>query len=264
MHTSSTLILVAGRVRRQPGGDGRGADHRGGGRREPGLASGTGGCGGGASLVLGVLVLVVGVPLIRYIPLDALRVVVGGAAAGARPDVVAQGHTAGERAQGSARRGQDLCGDGGRARTRRTRRRRRHRPRPGPRKHDGVGVRRRLQGRLPGGHRGRADRGQPGRGAAPPRPGRARRGGGRRPGGGGRPGGGAPAERGSREHHQDGGRRHVDQLRRVLGRRGRRRALAGRRPGHPGAGRVLRRRLLRLHRVHAHAAPRAGHRRGAP
>ena len=37
------------------------------------------------------------------------------------------------------------------------------------------------------------------------------------------------------------GRRHADQLRRVLGRRGRRGQLARQRPGHPGAGRLLRR-----------------------
>ncbi len=50
---------------------------------------------------------------------------------------------------------------------------------------------------------------------------------GRRRGGGGRPAGGPPAERGPREHDQDSGRGHVDELRRVLGRRGRGRALAG-------------------------------------
>ena len=36
----------------------------------------------------------------------------------------------------------------------------------------------------------------------------------------------------------------------------------GSRPGHPRAGRVLRRRLLRLHRLHAHAAAGAGRRDG--
>ena len=53
------------------------------------------------------------------------------------------------------------------------------------------------------------------------------------------------------------GGRDADQLRRVLGRRGRGRALAGRRPGHPRTGRVLRRGVLRLHRLHAHELPRA-------
>jgi len=50
-----------------------------------------------ALLVLGVLVVAVGVPLVRYIPIDALRVVVGGTAPGARPVVAAQGDLAGER-----------------------------------------------------------------------------------------------------------------------------------------------------------------------
>ncbi len=58
------------------------------------------------------------------------------------------------------------------------------------------------------------------------------------------------------EHDQDRRRHHVEQLRRLLGRRGCRRALAGVRPGHSGAGRLLPRRLPGVHGAAAHPAPR--------
>ena len=77
---------------------------------------------------------------------------------------------------------------------------------------------------------------------------------------------GPPALRGAREHHQVRRRHHVDQLRALLGGRGGRGALARRRPLHPRADRVL-------HRGHAgqrgrvlrtpQSAPARGRGRGA-
>ena len=156
-----------------------------------------------AVLVLGVLVVVVGVPLIRYIPIDTLRVVVGalllvlGLSWLRKAILRASGHkdphdedkiyadTVAELSAEEAGCGRSA---GGRHRTGTARRRageaRRRR------------LRRGLQGRLPRGHRGGADRRQPRRRPAPARP---RRAGGRRSGGPRgrrRPPGGAPAERG--------------------------------------------------------------------
>ena len=135
-----------------------------------------------ALLVLGVLVLVVGVPLIRYIPIDALRVVVGalllvlGLSWLRKAILRASGHKdPHDEDKIFAETVAELSAGGRAARGRRRPRR--------AKKHDGVGLRRGLQGRLPGGHRGGADRGQPRRRPAPPRPGRAGRRGGGRPGG---------------------------------------------------------------------------------
>ena len=91
-----------------------------------------------ALVVLGVLVVVVGVPLIRYIPHRRPAGHCRRAAARARPVLVAQGDPAGERPQGSARRGPDFRRDRGRAR-------RRGRPSDGGAhrgrdRHDGVGF----------------------------------------------------------------------------------------------------------------------------
>ena len=103
-----------GRLRRQPGRDGRGPDHRRGGRREPGLALGPGGRRGGDRGARGA-----GAGRGRAArALHPDRRAPGGggrAAAGARPVVAAQGDPALQRPQGPARRGQDLRRDGGRA-----------------------------------------------------------------------------------------------------------------------------------------------------
>ena len=165
-----------------------------------------------AVLVLGVLVVVVGVPLIRYIPIDALRVIVGALllvlglswlrkailrASGHKDphdedkiyaETVAELTSAGseqsEEKEAAAQSPAAGTGAGaGAAAAQGTRRRR---------------LRGGLQGCFPRGHRGGADRDQPRRRAAPARPGRPRRSRGGGPGGHRRPHRGAPAERGPR------------------------------------------------------------------
>ncbi len=61
-----------------------------------------------AGLVVLALVVAVLGPALTVIPIEALRLVVGGPAADLRPGLAAQGHPARVRVQGLARRGRDL------------------------------------------------------------------------------------------------------------------------------------------------------------
>ena len=113
-----------------------------------------------AVAVLTVIVLAAGVPLVHYVPIDALRVVVGRSSSGARTLVAPQVHPARQWAQTSSRRGCHFRRHLGRAS--RGARQRRAGAEPGC-----AGVRRVVQGRLPRGHRGGPHRGQPGGEPAP-------------------------------------------------------------------------------------------------
>ena len=71
------------------------------------LALGAGRASAAARVALAVVVAALG-PALTRIPLDALRLVVGGAPARLRAAVAAQGDPARRRPQGAARRGRDL------------------------------------------------------------------------------------------------------------------------------------------------------------
>ncbi len=207
-----------------------------------------------AVLVLGVLVVAVGVPLIRYVPIDALRVVVGalllvlGLGWLRKAILRSSGHKAlhdedAIYAETVAELGED-SGDGATGKGKGKGR-------------DAVGFAVAFKGVFLEGTEVVLI--VISLGAAQHRLGLAAlgRGGCHRPGHDRRDLGLAPAQRGAGEHDQDRRGHHAQQLRPLLGRRGCRRALARFRPGHPRARRLLRRGLLRVHGAHAHVAARA-------
>ena len=77
MHTDN-LVLVVGGLLGQRRRDGRGAHHRGGRGGDRGLAPGAGGVAVAARRAWRALVAAIGPALVRYVPLSALRIVVGG------------------------------------------------------------------------------------------------------------------------------------------------------------------------------------------
>ena len=221
------------------------------------------------SLVLGVLVLAVGVPLIRYIPIDTLRVVVGalllvlGLSWLRKAILRASGHKdPHDEDKIFAATVAELSAEGEPAR-----RGVAARPAPaarGPGEHDGVGFAVAFKGVFLEGTEVVLIVDQPRRGPAPPRawprwPPR------RRPSSW--PSSACVVARQLSEVPENTIKTVVGVMLTSFGvfwvGEGAGRALAGRRPGHPRAGRVLRRRLLRLHRVHAHAAAAVARRRVA-